>query len=70
MSSGWSLSGARQDNIYSVEAFEFFENKLTFYQTWLKKKHFHATGSFDNKMINGDQTLNCEVFDGYSKKLH
>ena len=55
----------------SVEAYDYYENKLTYLPDMIERRDLHASVSMGNKIfvIGGFSTSNCEVFDSTSKKF-
>ena len=55
----------------SVEAYDYYENRWTYLPDMTKKRRNHSTASMCNKMfvVGGKSTINCEVFDSYSRKF-
>ena len=62
------------DNRYklnSVEAYDYYENKLTYLPEMIERRYYHASVSMGNKMfvIGGEKTPSCEAFDCLSRKF-
>ena len=67
------VSGGMSDfeDIKSVEAYDYYENKWTYLPDMIEGRCVHASVSMGNKMfvIGGSDTSSYEVFDSYSRKF-
>ena len=56
---------------YSVEAYDYYENKWTYLPHMIESRNSHASVSMGNKLfvVGGEHTSSCEVFDSFSRKF-
>ena len=54
------------DELKSVEAYDYYENKQTYLADMIEQRSDHAAVSIGNKtfVIGGFQNTNCVLFDG------
>ena len=54
-----------------VEAYDYYENKWSYFPDVIEERHDHASVSMSNKLfvIGGYDNTNCEVFDSFSRKF-
>ena len=67
------VSGGCRNSFYlkSVEAYDYYENKWTYFLDMNEGRYKHASVSMGNKMfvIGGYRKSTCEKFDSYSRKF-
>ena len=57
------------DQLKSVEAYDYYENKWTYLPDMIEKRSCHAAVSMGNKLFVsvGYKTSSCEIFDSISR---
>ena len=66
VSGGWN-----NEELNSVEAYDYYENKWTYLPDMIEERDNHASVSIGNKLfvIGGCKMSSCEMFDSFSRRF-